>query len=90
LKSLRIVRKLRVAKRDLSEFGLKAVHERHYFHLTATRFPGDSWISYEDKPSDGTEGSIAFRFYWVPLGDVPPLAGELDEMLPELMQSLRK
>jgi 8-oxo-dGTP diphosphatase len=90
LREFRLVTKLGMVERVLSEFGLDAVHERHYFHFIVDSFPGDSWISYEDKPSDGTEGSIAFRFFWAPITAIPPLAGGLDEMLPELLRSLNE
>jgi len=63
LKGFHLVRKPGTVHHDLNEFGVNAVHERHYFHLKVSVYPGDTWVSYEDKPSDGSEGSIALRFY---------------------------
>jgi 8-oxo-dGTP pyrophosphatase MutT (NUDIX family) len=88
LDDFRVVRKLGQITRDLADFGLTGLQERHYFHLTVDRFPGERWIAYEELPSDGTPGPIEFQFYWVPLSDLPALSGDLDEMLPELRLSL--
>ena len=88
LEGFHLVRKLGTVHRVLNEFGVNAIHERHYFHLKVSVYPGDTWVSYEDKPSDGSEGSITLRFYWIKLDQIPALAGGLDKMLPELRQSL--
>ena len=85
LDNLQLVKKLGVVVRDLAEFGLAEVQERHYFQLDCMDPPGDTWISNEETPSDGTPGPIAFRFYWVRLEDVPKLRAGLDEMLPKLL-----
>jgi ADP-ribose pyrophosphatase YjhB (NUDIX family) len=90
LKNFKIVRKLGVITRDIDDLNLKGTQERHYFHLETELYPGECWIAYEEEPSDGSEGPIEFRFYWVPLRKVPHLNGDLDEMLPELLHSLQK
>ena len=90
LSNLQIARKLGLVKRDMQTFGLNEIHHRHYFHLSLTSDPQATWIAYEETPSDGSEGPIAFRFFWVPLDQVPTLAGDLDESLAVLRQSLNQ
>ena len=85
IENLHIIKKLGVVIRDLTEFGLPEVQERHYFLLRCGDPPDGTWISYEKTPSDGTPGPIAFRFYWARLDKVPELRAGLDEMLPKLM-----
>jgi 8-oxo-dGTP pyrophosphatase MutT (NUDIX family) len=84
LTHLHLIKKLGVARRDLAEFGLTEVQERHYFLLECTDYPGDTWIAYEETPSDGSQGPIPFRFFWVDRNKVPALAGGMDEMLPNI------
>ena len=62
ISGLRMVRKLGVVCRDLSEFGVEGVQERHYYHLTINRIHEREWISYEWTPSNGTPGPIELRF----------------------------
>ena len=69
---------------DMRSFGLREVHHRHYFHLSCPSGVKDRWVAYEDTPSDGSIGPIAFGFYWVDVDAVPALMGGLDEMLPVL------
>ncbi len=90
LSYLHFVQKLGVVLRNLGEFGIDEIHERHFFHLTVDVYPGDTWISYELKPSDGSEGSIKFRFFWVNITEVPELKGGLDEMLPAIQTPFYK
>ena len=71
--------------RDLAVFGLCEMQERHDFQLECVIPPEDTWISYEETPSDGTPGPVAFRFYWVGLDNVPELRAGLDELLHKLM-----
>lgn len=84
LENLRLVQSLGCVDRDMRAFGLAEIHERHYFHLRCDEIPLQTWISYEQTPSDGSQGPIKFEFYWVSLNAVPPLAGKTDEMLPML------
>ena len=86
LDDLQLIKKLGVVIRDMAEFELQEVQERHYFLLKYVGTPGGTWISYEETPSDGSPGPIPFRFYWVGLDDVPELKGGLGEMLPELLR----
>ncbi|MCB2210013.1 hypothetical protein KQH62_03875 [bacterium] len=88
LTDFKVVCKLGQVTRDLEDLSLSGVRERHYFHLTVDRFPGERWIAYEETPSDGTPGPIKFEFFWVPLSDLPVLSGGLDEMIPELVKLL--
>jgi ADP-ribose pyrophosphatase YjhB (NUDIX family) len=81
LNHLHLIMKLGVVRRDMADFGLVEVQERHYFLLECTDYPGDTWIAYEETPSDGTQGPKPFRFFWVERDQVPVLAGGMDEML---------
>jgi 8-oxo-dGTP pyrophosphatase MutT (NUDIX family) len=83
-----LVRYLGCVDRDMREFGIDEIHERYYFHLTCHEMRAQTWISFEQTPSDGSQGPIKFRFYWVSLHAVPSLAGKTDEMLPILYQVL--
>lgn len=84
LLNLVLVRKLGIVQRDLSDFGLEGVQERHYYQLAIEGIPEREWISYERTPSDGSPGPIEFRFFWADLDQVPHLSGGLDEMLSQL------
>lgn len=64
LTKIRFVRKLGSVNRDMRAFDMDEIHERHYFHLKPDSFPGETWIAYENNPLDGSEGPIAFRFFW--------------------------
>lgn len=86
LNGLHLVDKLGMVRFDMQPYGLDEVHHRYYFHLSLASDPETTWIAHEETPSDGSEGPIAFRFFWVPLDQVPALSGGLDEML----QSLRE
>lgn len=68
-------------KRDMRGLGFQEVHHRHYFLFHCKHCQRETWISYEETPSDGSEGPIALRFFWVGLDAVPPLLGGMDEML---------
>jgi 8-oxo-dGTP pyrophosphatase MutT (NUDIX family) len=84
LTHLHLIKKLGVVRRDMADFGLAEVQERHYFLLRCTDYPGDTWVAYEETPSDGTQGPKPFRFFWVERDQVPVLAGGMDEMLPNI------
>lgn len=58
--------------------------QRHYFHLGLEGTTPDSWLSYENEPSDGSPGPIEFECYWVRLGEVPELAGGQEARLKNL------
>ena len=89
LNDLLLVRKLGTVKKDMRPFGLDEVHHRHYFHFALENEPQTTWIAHEETPSDGSEGPIAFRFFWVLVNQVPTLAGGLDQMLERLLESLK-
>jgi 8-oxo-dGTP pyrophosphatase MutT (NUDIX family) len=59
------------------------VHRRNYFHLAPTAHPPATWDHLEMHPSRG-ERPILFRFRWVPLDAVPPLAGDRGALLAQL------
>lgn len=81
LRNLLLIQKLGSVKRDMRGLGLNEIHHRHYYHFECEACQREDWIAAEVNPSDGTEGPIAFHFYWVDLEAVPPLHGGLDEML---------
>ncbi len=89
LDGLRLVAPLGTILRDMREFGLSAIHERHYFLMSLDEPALDSWMHHEMTPSDGSEGPIALQFFWVSLEAVPTLSGYLGEMLPRLRARLR-
>ena len=89
LQKVELLKELGVSYHDMRYHGLPAVHERHYFHFRALESPNAYWIGYEADPSDGSPGPIALKFYWVDLDAVPLLAGETDEMLPELIAGIK-
>ena len=88
LESVEIIEKLGVSYHDMCQYGLKGFHRRHYFHCRVTTPTERSWIASEEMPSDGSPGPIGFKFYWVNLACVPPLAGRTDEMLHILIRRL--
>lgn len=90
LRGLYLVNKLGKIRRDMEPFGLPEIHQRHYFHCGLNNEPQDTWIDYDENPSDSSEGPIAFRFFWAPVEQVPPLAGGLDEMLQALHHTLNQ
>jgi len=81
LKDLRFVQKLGVVRRDMREYGMRAIHERHYFQFDCEDPLRETWISYEETPSDGTQGPIAMRFFWMALDKAILLSGDLGELL---------
>ena len=87
LPALRLVQKLGVERRNMAEFGLTGIHERHYYHLTLPHKERSEWIGYEETPSDGSPSPIALRFYWIEIGEAGILSGGLDEMIPKLMDT---
>ena len=89
LDCVEFVEKLGESFHDMRCYGMKGLHERHYFHCRVTVPTEGSWIAYEETPSDGTPGPITLKFYWVSLDSVPSLAGRTDEMLPRLINRLR-
>jgi len=62
---------------------------RHFFHLILNADAPESWLHWEEHPSEGPDDRIEFAFFWVPLfGDLPALAGAQDSMLSELRNQL--
>ena len=64
------------------------IDERHYFHVITNHTLPITWGHGESDPSEGVYIFRAFRFFWVPLTQVPPLVASMDEMTPELIQSI--
>ncbi len=58
---------------------------RHFFHLEFAGDSPDSWLSFEETPSDGTPGPIRLEFRWVRFPDeLPELAGEQGDLLEKI------
>ncbi len=90
LETLEMVTKLGVYLQDMAAFGLSWLHQRHFFYLRPRCEPPEEWRHWEATPSDGSPAPIALAFYWVPLANVPALAGAQDQMLPRLRSYLDK
>jgi len=71
-------------KRDMRGLGLDEVHHRHYFQFSCSHANKQAWVTQEMTPSDGSEGPIVFRCFWVDLDSPPELHGGLGEMLSNL------
>ena len=67
--------------RDMRGLGVQEVHHRRYYQMRCPEQVQETWIANEETPSDGSEGPIALRFFWVSLESVPVLLGGMDEML---------
>ena len=89
ISNLKLVQNLGVSHRDMKAFGLSVIHERHYYHLTHQMAAGSEWIGYEETPSDGSPAPIALWFYWIDITQTDVLTGGLDEMIPELIASIK-
>jgi 8-oxo-dGTP diphosphatase len=74
---------------DLTRYGQVGWLHRHYFHLTIDGDVPETWQHRELFPSEGEHESVLFEFFWVELPDaVPPMIGDRDEMIPELLRAL--
>jgi 8-oxo-dGTP diphosphatase len=60
------------------------VAHRHFYHLTVTDTPPDTWRHIESSPSIGTDQPV-FEFFWVPLSDIPALIADMGFHLPTLL-----
>lgn len=78
---LRLVRKLGIVHKDMGEFDLNCIHERHFYRFDCPNVTPETWIAYEETPSDGSPAPIAFRFYWADINKMPNLSGGLGEFL---------
>ena len=79
--SLKLDRKLGVSRKDMTEFDLECIHERHFYQFSCPIETPQNWVSYEEIPSDGSEGPIALHFYWVDLEKPSLLSRGLGEYL---------
>jgi 8-oxo-dGTP pyrophosphatase MutT (NUDIX family) len=64
--------------------GRAVTAHRHYYHLVCPGESPETWNHRERHPSDSDQPPISFDFSWVPLSAIPPLEGELDQLLPAL------
>lgn len=85
ISNLKLVGKLGVVRKDMGEFGLNCVHERHFYQFDCLIETPTEWIAFEYTPSDGSESPIAFRFYWEKIENPPMLSGGLGEFLNRLL-----
>jgi 8-oxo-dGTP diphosphatase len=88
LEGLQLVASLGSQDYDLDALGLgKGTQRRHFFHLKLDEETPESWLNYEWNPSDGGPAPIEFEFFWVPLDQVPLLAGDQGAKLAQLVSS---
>jgi 8-oxo-dGTP diphosphatase len=70
---------------DLSPYGRDLVEKRHFFHLEFRGEAHETWLHYEQHPSDGSPAPIESEFYWVTLPEgIPELSGGQGEFLSRL------
>jgi ADP-ribose pyrophosphatase YjhB (NUDIX family) len=81
LQTLELIGKLGIQKQNMLAYGLDCIHERHYFHFICNDTTPETWIGYEETPSDGSPSPIALKFYWVVLNNPPKLSGGLGAFL---------
>ena len=75
---------------DLTRYGLKETHRRHFFHLELPGIAPTDWRRSKSDPSGGTTTSIELEYYWVNLPDeVPELNAELDALVGGINLSLK-
>ncbi len=88
LKRLKKVGLLGTQRRDMRDYSIEEVHNRHFFHLVCEEEAPDRWHNVERHRSDGGE-PITFDLYWVRLPDgVPELYGEHGYLLSELLAKM--
>ncbi|HMM43463.1 MAG TPA: NUDIX domain-containing protein [Thermomicrobiales bacterium] len=91
LADLRLVAFLGDTRYDGTPRGKPEIDHRHYYHLRADGDVPERWQHWETDPSDGPHDRILFELFWVSLPhDVPPLIAGMDEMLPALVERLRR
>ena len=75
-----------VAAVDMSVYGRRELHERHFFRLPLAQTAPAQWRHVET--SGGTAAPEVFEFSWVPLSAVPQLAGGQGAFLHALQRAL--
>ena len=81
ISSLKLSGKLGMCRKDMTEFGLDCIHERHFYQFECPNKTPQNWVSFEETPSDGSEVPVALQFFWVDLEKRPLLSGGLGEFL---------
>lgn len=67
------------------------IHHRFFYHLTVDTPPRARWQNSETDPSDGSEASYLFEFYWVDIhNEDSNLIADHDAFLPQLKAILLK
>lgn len=59
------------------------VHQRKFFQIECTKTPPESWERYEEFSAEGNRP--LFRFFWVPIRNVPPLIAGHDAFVQHLL-----
>jgi ADP-ribose pyrophosphatase YjhB (NUDIX family) len=78
-------------RRDMSDYGIREIHHRHFYHVLCEQACPDTWRHVESHPSGGSGESYAFDFYWALLSaGMPDLYGDHGHMLDELIHKLRE
>lgn len=89
LSGLRIVRFLGQDSRDMRDCGSEERQYRWFFHIACDETPPEKWSHGEFDES----GRLIhpFEFYWAELPNgVPALVADYDDMLPQLLASLKE
>lgn len=74
---------------DRIPYGKNEIHHRRFYHLACPGNPPATWRHYENDPSEGDPGPIAFDFFWAILPyELPPLIADHDFMLVKLKESM--
>ncbi len=77
-------------RRDMRDFGRDEVHHRYFFHLVCPGEPAETWLNYEQDPSDGGELPV-FEFAWALLPDgLPNLIADHGALVPGLLARLEE
>ncbi|HJO81935.1 MAG: NUDIX domain-containing protein [SAR202 cluster bacterium] len=79
---------LGVPELDVTPFGRDEIYRRHYFHLELTGAASESWIHFEQDPSDGGP-PVEFELFWAPLDNVPELAADVGSTLDQFTGEAR-
>jgi hypothetical protein len=91
LTSLRIARFLGERVYDMSAYGIRQLHHRHFFHLLCDQATPEQWQHDECDPSEVEAGvtKVTFDFFWIDLRQPRPalIAGH-DEFIPQLIEIL--
>ncbi len=78
LKHLTVAAKIGELEYDVRPWGGEGIQRRHFYHLVAEGKVPETFLHFENDPSDGNPAPIEFEFRWVNLPDQVPwlIAGQ--------------